>query len=180
MTCLSCLTKFCGYGKIETGDIMKVNFVGKAESEIKNIIRKSIQETLLTLNQPCKNLEVCVSFMSLDQIQELNKRTRGIDRATDVLSYPAFSLKVGDFVDEFGEENAYGGMIHLGDMAICLDRAKEQAEEYGTTLFEEVSKLAVHSTLHLMGYDHIEDTDFAIMQPKEDEIRERLINKKVI
>lgn len=180
MTCLSCLTKFCGYGKIEVGDIMKVNFVGKAESEIKNIIKKSIEETLLTLNQPCKNIEICVSFMSLDQIKELNKRTRGIDRATDVLSYPAFSLNVGDLVDVFDEGNSYCGFIHLGDMALCLDRAKDQAKEYGITLYEEVSKLAVHSTLHLMGYDHIKDSDFAVMQPKEDEIRARLKKKKVL
>ncbi|MBQ7466899.1 MAG: rRNA maturation RNase YbeY [Clostridia bacterium] len=159
---------------------MKVSFVGKTEKEIKDVIKKSITETLRLLGQNLDKLEVCVNFMTCAEIKELNKNTRNIDRVTDVLSFPAFTLRVGELIDVLDENNAYAGVVHLGDMALCLDRAKEQSEEYGTSLIEEVSKLAVHSTLHLMGYDHIEDRDFMVMQPKEDEIKDILKSKKII
>ena len=159
---------------------MKVYFVGKADKNLKNIIKKSISISLEVLGQPDKKLEVCVNFVTPEEMKDLNNRTRNIDRVTDVLSYPAFSLKVGELLDCDNEEIFYGGVVHLGDMAICLQRAEEQAKEYDTTLLHEVSKLAVHSTLHLMGYDHIEDCDYKIMQPMEDKIREELIKKKVL
>ena len=159
---------------------MKVNFMGTASMQLKSIIRKSITESLKTLGQKATNLEICVNFMSQEEIKELNNRTRNIDKVTDVLSYPAFSLLPGQLIDIKDEKLYYDGLIHLGDMALCLERATEQAQDYGTTLPEEVSKLAVHSTLHLMGYDHIKDCDFVIMQPKEDEIKTRLKAKKII
>ncbi len=159
---------------------MKVSFVGSATFEIKSVIRKSIVESLKFLGQKTSFLEVCVSFMTGEDIRDLNMRTRNVNKVTDVLSYPAFSLCVGDLIDGEDQSDFYGGIVHLGDMAICLDKAKEQAEEYDTTLIEEVSKLAVHSTLHLMGYDHIQDCDYKVMQPKEDEIRKILKTKKII
>ena len=159
---------------------MKVIFVGKADKDIRNVIKTSIKEALKFLGQSRENLEVCVQFVSAKEMQELNKRTRNIDKVTDVLSYPAFSLKVGELVDVFDENNSYEGIVHLGDMALCLERAKEQSKDYGTTLNEEVSKLAVHSTLHLMGYDHIKDEDFVIMQPQEERIKTILKNKNII
>lgn len=142
---------------------MKIVFVNKASLKLKNVIRKSIKQTLECENQNQKKLEVCVMFVDENEMRELNSRTRNVDKVTDVLSFPAFDLKVGEKVPESGSE-----IVHLGDMAICLQRAGEQAEEYSTSLEKEVSKLAVHSTLHLLGYDHIEDVDFQIMQPRED------------
>lgn len=159
---------------------MKVYFVGSAPAEIKNVIRKSITESLKALGQDVSAIDVCVSFVTPDEMKELNCRTRNINKVTDVLSYPAFSLSVGDLIDVNDQSFYYDGLIHLGDMAICLEKAKEQSVDFGTTYIEEVSKLAVHSTLHLMGYDHIEDCDFMVMQPKEDEIKDILKAKKII
>ena len=159
---------------------MKIYFVGKADKNLKDIIKKSILTALKVLGQKDDKLDVCVSFLSFEQMRELNNRTRGIDKVTDVLSFPSFSLKVGQLIDTCDQSLAYGGAIHLGDMAICLALAEEQAKDYETTLAQEVSKLAVHSTLHLMGFDHIEDADYKIMQPMEDKIKEELVKKKVL
>ena len=159
---------------------MKVNFVGSASAEIKNVVRKSVSETMKFLGQTMNSLEVCVSFMTKEDMRELNKRTRNIDKVTDVLSYPAFTLTAGELIDCGDPNICYSGAIHIGDMAICLEQAAVQAKEYGTTFLEEVSKLAVHSTFHLMGYDHIEDKDFIIMQPKEEKVRGILKSKKII
>lgn len=144
---------------------MKIVFVNKASLKLKHVIRKTIKQTLECENQNHKNLEVCVMFVDENEMKELNARTRNVDKVTDVLSFPAFDLKAGEKVQENASET-----VHLGDMAICLQRAGEQAKDFATSLEKEVSKLAIHSTLHLLGYDHIEDSDFQIMQPKEDAI----------
>lgn len=144
---------------------MKIEFVSKASLKIKRIVKKSIQCTLKHEHQDFKHIEVCVMFVDGEEMQDLNKRTRGIDKVTDVLSFPSFDLKAGEKVQTGLCKN-----VHLGDMAICLSQAQVQAKEFETSLEKEVSKLAVHSVLHLLGYDHIKDEDFQKMQPKEDEI----------
>ena len=68
------------------------------------------------------------------------------------------------------KNNFEGKNIYLGDMAICLKRAGEQAKEFEQTLEQEVIKLVIHSTLHLMGFDHIEDKDYEVMNPEEEKI----------
>lgn len=148
---------------------MKIEFVNKASLKIKRIIKKSIIHTLIHENQDFRHLEVCVMFVDGTEMKELNKRTRGFDKVTDVLSFPSFDLTAGERL-----QTPSKGKVHLGDMAICLQQAKIQAEEFGTSLEKEVSKLAVHSVLHLLGYDHIKDEDFKKMQPKEDEIASEL------
>ncbi len=148
---------------------MKIIFVNKASLKLKHIIRKSIKQTLEFEKQNHKKLEVCVMFVDEEEMRELNARTRNVDKVTDVLSFPAFELKAGEKVPENGNE-----IVHLGDMAICLQRAGEQAKDFSNTLEKEVSKLAIHSTLHLLGYDHIEDEDFMVMQPKEEEVAKKL------
>ena len=66
------------------------------------------------------------------------------------------------------------GLIHFGDMAICLKQTERQAKEYGVTTEAEVKKLVIHSMLHLMGYDHIEDDDYLVMNKKEVELDEKI------
>lgn len=156
---------------------MKVEFVNKASLKIKRVVKKSILQTLEYLGQSHKNLEVCVMFVSDEEMKDLNNRTRSINKTTDVLSFPAFQLSAGELLnqDVLAEKN-----IHLGDMAISLAKATEQAISFCHSTEAEVSKLAVHSTLHLMGYDHIQDSDFEKMQPIEVELERILKNKKVI
>ncbi len=100
--------------------------------------------------------EVSVTFVDDEAIRELNRDYRGKDRATDVLSFPLCEDE-DDFVmppmsDEDGEEDAEP--VALGDIVISVERAKAQAEEYGHAFERELAFLAVHSTLHLLGYDH--------------------------
>jgi len=119
-------------------------------------------------------LEVVIFFVSENKIQRLNKDYRGIDKITDVLSFPSTTLKAGDVFDiDSNEANMLlveNGNIHFGDMAICIKRAREQAKEFGVTIESEIKKLVIHSMLHLMGYDHISDEDYSIMNVEECEL----------
>lgn len=99
------------------------------------------------------DLTVSLSFVSDDQIRDLNKTYRGIDRVTDVLSFPAW--------DDYARI--------LGDVIICPQRARDQAEDIGNSLEEELAYLTVHSIFHLLGYDHMTDDDKALMREKEKE-----------
>ncbi|MGI8918658.1 MAG: rRNA maturation RNase YbeY [Pyrinomonadaceae bacterium] len=100
-----------------------------------------------------------IAFVSDRQIQELNRRFRGIDKATDVLSFPA------------GDETS-GATTNLGDIAISLERAAVQAKENQLTLDEEIAQLILHGLLHLCGYDH--ETDKGEMNRLELKLREKL------
>ena len=97
---------------------------------------------------------------------------RSIDRATDVLSFPVRDAKNGDIT--VSDEDFYEGYLSLGDIVISLERAKEQAEEYGHSFEREAGFLTCHSMLHLLGYDHIDEADRAIMRKKEEEILKKL------
>lgn len=113
-----------------------------------------------------------------DAIHEINKEQRGIDRATDVLSFPMEDYPTpGDFT--FLEEvsdcfHPESGELLLGDIVISGDRVVEQAENYGHSTLREFAFLMVHSLLHLMGYDHMEPGDAKIMEKKQAEILDSL------
>ena len=87
-------------------------------------------------------------------IREINRTSRNIDSATDVLSFPMFDLAEGEHPDECDPET---GRVPLGDMCISVERARAQAREYGHSFEREICYLAVHSTLHLLGYDHMDE-----------------------
>ena len=103
-------------------------------------------------------------------IHEINLDMRGVDRPTDVLSFPMFDLMPGE---KPGEEDADPdtGLVPLGDMVLSLERAQAQAEEFGHSVEREVSYLAVHSVLHLLGYDHMDEGEMkAQMRGREEAI----------
>ena len=106
--------------------------------------------------------EVSLSFVTDGEIREINKSFRGIDKATDVLSFPQIDYDNDDeaMTNEKGE-------IVLGDIIISLDTAKRQAEEYGHSLNREICFLTVHSMLHLLGYDHMTEEDEKEMFDKQ-------------
>lgn len=128
--------------------------------EIKNLIEKSISAVLKVENLD-ENVEVSVSFVGDDEIRDLNREYRGVDKSTDVLSFP--------MDDEFIIDNRI-----LGDVIINTRRVMEQAEELGHSNERELSYLTVHSILHLLGYDHMEDED-----KKEMREREKLAMKEI-
>ena len=133
--------------------------------KLRMLLRRAILETLAYEGVEITAPEVSMTFTDNEGIRELNRIHRGIDRATDVLSFPMFS-----FEDETEElEGA------LGDIVISLERAAEQAQTFGHSFEREVVFLCVHSMLHLLGYDHElgeeEDID---MRRRQSEIVERL------
>lgn len=103
---------------------------------------------------PC---EISVLFTDNDGIQAINREMREIDRPTDVLSFPMFELEPGVPPENEDYLDPETGMCPLGDMCISLERAEEQAKEYGHSLERELCYLAVHSVLHLLGYDHLDE-----------------------
>ncbi len=109
-------------------------------------IEKAIYAALKSENVDI-DCEVEVVITDKETIKELNNQTRGIDKPTDVLSFPMFE----NITNAVPEQD---GKVFLGSMVICKDKAIEQAKEYGHSELREVSFLAVHSTLHLLGYDH--------------------------
>ncbi len=116
------------------------------------IIKKNILGTLKYFDFH-DNTEISVSFVDKDEITELNKKFRKIEKETDVLSFP--------LLNEHQIESAFanGEKVFLGDIVICFDKAKEQAKEYNHSLEREISFLTVHSMLHLLGYDHLTEEE---------------------
>lgn len=104
--------------------------------------------------------DVCVLITDAEEIQSLNRTYRKIDRVTDVLTFPAWE----------GEAILCPKDEYLGDIAICYERAVEQAEEYNHSLERELAFLAVHGSLHLMGYDHMTSEDEKNMFGRQEEI----------
>lgn len=109
--------------------------------------------------------EISVTFVSGQEIQELNRDYRDTDRVTDVLSFPQF--------DDLNDLPGIGD-ICLGDVVICRDRAQEQAREFGHSFEREIIYLFTHSILHLLGYDHMEPGDKQEMRAREEEVMDFL------
>ncbi len=115
-----------------------------------------------------EDAQVSVTLVDNEAIREINNEHRGIDKATDVLSFP-----LGD-EDSFDTDPETGAIL-LGDIVISLERAKEQAEEYGHSYRREVAFLITHSLFHLLGYDHVDsEEDERLMFSKQDKVLEKL------
>lgn len=154
------------------------------------------EEGDVTLDLPCEELANKVILAALDyeecpyevevnllltdnqEIQEMNRRFRQIDRATDVLSFPMVDYgKPGDFSFLEEEEEYFHpetGELVLGDIVISKEKVISQAEEYGHSLKREYAFLIAHSMLHLFGYDHEEEDERYEMEEKQREILQQL------
>lgn len=121
-------------------------------------------------------LAVEISFVDEAEIQRLNRELRNIDKVTDVLSFPALDLERGQAIKkaEYPFEIDEEGRLLLGSIAICIKRAKEQAEEYGHSYERELHYLIVHGIMHCLGYDHMEENDKAQMREQEEKILNKL------
>ena len=156
-----------------------IEYENTSKSEyMETVIRTVIREAIAYVNcpYPC---EVNVLLTDNRVIHELNQTHRGIDRPTDVLSFPMASYKKeGDFSGFLEEQedcfNPETGELILGDIVISLERAKEQSLEYGHSFLREIAFLTAHSMLHLFGYDHMEEDERLRMEAKQDEILDRL------
>jgi len=134
-----------------------------------NILNEDMIESLQKAAELCvekeglnaENAEISLTFVSKEEIRDLNSMYRGIDNHTDVLSFPL----IEDF-DEIEEDDEY----MLGDVVICLEKAKEQAEEFGHSEAREIVYLFVHSVCHLLGFDHMEEDEKQDMRAREEDV----------
>ena len=124
---------------------------------ISSIIKRCIEATLYAeaITVPC---EINVFVTNDKGIQAINQASRGIDKPTDVLSFPMFQLEAGNPPKDWEEYlDPESNLCPLGDMAISLERGIAQAKEFGHSTRREIGYLTIHSMLHLLGYDHLDE-----------------------
>lgn len=144
-----------------------------------------LSEDIISLIKACikKTLEmegiqipvlISMVFVDNDEIHQINLNFRGVDKETDVLSFPMLELGIKnrnismeDFANDIDPET---NALMLGDIVISLEKAEEQAKEYGHSFSREIGFLTTHSILHLLGYDHMEPDDEKIMRKKEEAV----------
>ena len=144
------------------------------ETVIKNVI-----EAALDYEKCPYEVQVYVLLTDNEEIHQINREHRQIDRPTDVLSFPMLSYATpGDFsfLEEENDDdfNPDTGEAILGDIIISVDKVKEQAESFGHSEEREFAFLIVHSMLHLFGYDHMEPDEAAVMEAKQRQILEEM------
>ena len=137
------------------------------KKEYEEIVEKVIKQCYKEERMEDSKLLITITLTTPDNIQEINRDYRGIDKATDVLSFPMFEKEE---LTEKIKNKQYEHEDVLGDIIISLERVEEQAKEYGHSFERELSYMLVHGFYHLMGYDHIEEADKIIMRPKEEKV----------
>ena len=142
---------------------------------VASVIRKCITVALAEENVPV-SCEINVLVTGDQEIRAINLASRQIDKATDVLSFPMFSFDpVSSDKDWDACLDPETQLCPLGDMAISLERAAQQAKEYGHTIVREVGYLTIHSVLHLLGYDHLDEgPQKAFMRQREEDIARKI------
>ena len=149
-------------------EIAEINFLDIEENnEYIEIVRKVIKKCFEVENLDEKNLYINIVLTNPRNIKKMNKEYRNIDKETDVLSFPMFEKK------ELEERNNLIKDV-LGDVVISIDRVKKQAIEYGHSFERELAYMVVHGFYHLMGYDHMEESDKTLMREKEENVLEKL------
>ncbi len=160
---------------------MTVNF----ENETENKFGFDEEETLAKVIKACTDYmnvpyecEVNVLLTDEDSIHEMNMQYRGIDRPTDVLSFPMLSYEqAGDFEAFRDDPDAFdpeSGELLLGDIVLCYNKIVAQAKEFGHSELREFSFLTAHSMLHLFGFDHMEDEERIEMERMQTEILDNI------
>lgn len=146
---------------------VEILYKGIDENELyENIIENVINQCFKNEKMEELKLYVSVTLTTPNEIQKINLKYRNIDRATDVLSFPMFEKEEIENI----VRNNYDFEDCLGDIVISIPKVYEQAEEYGHSFERELSYMCVHGFYHLMGYDHMTDTDKKEMRAKEDEV----------
>jgi len=153
---------------------MKVFFEdeGIISEELLEIMLEAAGKAVEKEGLPSECCELSVTFVGLDEIHELNREYRQVDRPTDVLSFPQFDREELRYYIEEPDETP--DELMLGDVVICKDKAEEQAREFGHSFTRELIYLFTHSVLHLLGYDHEEEDEKRQMRDREEEIMDEL------
>lgn len=146
------------------------------ETEFALASKTAVEEAMKNFVASSMTLAVELLFVNEQEIQRLNRELRDTDKVTDVLSFPTLDgikgkkLLKKDYPYDVDEE----GNLLIGSIAICVKRAKEQAEEYGHSYNRELHYLLVHGIMHCLGYDHMTDEEKAEMREKEEFILAKL------
>lgn len=149
-------------------EILELNYLDIDENkEYKELIQKVLKECFTEEQIDNKQLYVNVVLTNSSNIRQINKEHRGIDKETDVLSFPMFEK------DDLKNLKIEHEEI-LGDMVISIEKVIENAQEYGHSFERELAYMVVHSFYHLLGYDHIEEKDKQEMRKKEENILNKL------
>ena len=126
------------------------------------------------ISAPC---EINILITNDQGIRAINKASRNIDKATDVLSFPMFELQPGSFPEDYEDMlDPETGLCPLGDMAISLERAVAQAKSFGHSVRREVGYLTIHSMLHLLGYDHMDEGEMKKQMRSREEAIAQTVN----
>lgn len=145
-------------------DILELNYLDIDENDsYKEIIKKVLKKCFEIEKLENKNLYVNIVLTNAKNIKSINKEHRGIDKETDVLSFPMFEKNEIANLDNTNEDI-------LGDMVISIERVEEQAKEYGHSFERELAYMVVHSFYHLLGYDHMTEEDKKEMREKEENV----------
>lgn len=162
---------------------MTLNFDNESSTDLhfepEELAEQVIEASLEVLNCPFE-AEVNLLLTTAQEVHELNKRFRGIDRTTDVLSFPMLEFEAEgnfSFLNDESDADSFNpltGELLLGDIVINSEQVIRQAEEYGHSVRREYAFLITHSMLHLTGYDHMEEDEALRMREKQREILEKL------
>ena len=147
---------------------LKVSMEGQAPQDIKTLVRMAAKAAFYHFDYDFDG-EMTVSFVDDEKIKQLNSEYRGIDRVTDVLSFPLMDFYRGKCDNVQAEINLDTGCLPLGDMVLNLDKAREQAKEFGHPVARECAYLTVHSVLHLLGFDHVDEGEEKEIMRREEE-----------
>lgn len=149
----------------------------KLKDEIQALINKAV---ILSLESEdvIIDSQVSIYFVDNERIQEINKEQRGIDKSTDVLTFPMAEFYNGKLNLRTGDIDMDEGLLVLGDIIISLEKADEQAKSYGHSLEREVLFLITHGIYHILGYDHLDDVTEKEMITKQEKILNRLNLKR--
>lgn len=134
---------------------------------IENVVAKTLE-----LEQFLTDTIVSVTAVDNNEIHSLNKEFRGVDRPTDVLSFPVVEFENGKMIENSGDY--FEDKLILGDIIFSAEKLKEQSIEYGHSFERELGFLVCHSTLHLLGYDHETEDERQVMRQKEEKTLELL------
>ena len=136
-----------------------------------DIVKKVFEQCFKEEGLQDSKLYITVTFTNPENIQNINKEYRNIDKPTDVLSFPMFEKEE---LDQKIQKKDFSYQDILGDIIISISKVEEQAKEYGHSFERELSYMLVHGFYHLMGYDHIEEKDKKEMRKKEENILKTL------
>lgn len=162
---------------------MKIFYDNRTNEKIlslKTLIKTSLNEVLSEENA-YKNVELSISFVTDEEIRDINNEFRNKNSATDVLSFPMIEYEKGRYFKDLSKEeleeakDIVTGKVNLGDIVISIETIRKQAKRFNNSFERELCLMVIHSMLHLMGYDHMIKNEEKVMFGKQEKILERVI-----